>query len=695
MFRHIGQFILVFLATVFVIQSNAYSKDVTCETLATCEAQVITAMNAGTDRMSHVRYFDVSRAFSKFGQDGFDVLFTAMENASGDRKSVFLAALSYMKNDMLSLKSPEVSRSQFKTLTKMWFNENSDFYSLTGLINHADTTQSHAFIIKELQSTDEDRRYWVEQVIKMEGFGDGESTIEVKYLAAIVDLIENKNFYFLVPTLTRFDTPLAEMVLWSLLNSSDERVFGNAYEILSKEHGTAVNDTIKAQSFANTPLEAQRALMIATTITTYRNRPVTHMKAYDYWKDWFEASDTSETERMIPAYMLFDLFEKSNTEFLKTKDPSEVPILGSLRGHFGQDELQTRDDYFQIYAVMKSFSDAQTNIYKRYEGLPFEGGFYDLVQTPELWAKRLWSYISETSFETDVSLIRAVGRLEADTNKLKSFFLNRLESHHSDPEFLSMLTMILQKQALREDREVRAAVRNAAKKSPFTRLRVAASYADSDTPLPQEFDEYYFRSWFSSFSDSVRTENIKQQYCEVKSTGTSGYMNVQPDLNIPRTEPEENQLHSILMTVQTPSGYLAGFNSGEFGGGLVYYSDITAEGKLLPLSFARNVIAIVESETAGVYWVLAGLNHMVPGRGIIHRVDARSDGVVVMPYKRMIAVPRQTEFLKSGDLYMDFRPSSVATYDGVVTKIREVNNVDYNPPVILTRSGELIIACEN
>ena len=731
MFRHSIRHFIWAIIWLFGVQTTAYSKDITCETLVQCEAAVINALTVNRDSASN--YYDISRAFTKFDQAGFDALFEMIERAAGDNRLTLLAALSYMKDDQQNSFTFEISKLQYDTLTQMWSREPD--YSLAGLINYADTAASHAFMIKALQSKQKGERHWAEQAIRIGSFGKGTSPVDAKHLPDILKLIQTDNLSVMVPVLERINSPKATLALWQLLEDDDRWIFYEAFEILLEADEAKVYEILQGQSFVDMSADKQRALMIAETIRSERHRIKPAAQAYHFWKNWYEAADTSDTEKIIPAYLLFDLFEKTKSEvegadkYIEDRERwrgftqanpegrtgylsvehlnreiaekrAEVsrltPLLQLQTARLMQNEKQTLNDYFRIFDAQRSYVNEMSYEYGGDDYLPFPQVLEAAMQTDALWAETFWTYIDDGPFAENTSIVEKITALETDRDKLKTFYLERLNYTDNIPKLLGTLVLISSVEALRTDRDIINAVNTAVQNTPFTKLTIAANYALSDTLHEQGANPYIFFGWGSPLEDVMIAANAKRKYCRPTSRGHNNYMAVTPDLHRPLQQ-NYNQLGKAAMTVQTPSGYLSGHNRGEFGGGLIYYSDVTAEGKLLPLKYARNVISIVESNTEGVYWVLAGLNHLMPGLGAIYEVDARTDNVSVEPHKRLPAVPRETSFLKNGYLYMDFTAKSYTTIDmdNDVEMVHKIDNEKYNPPVNLTKDGDLISACED
>lgn len=718
----------------FIFSDNVWAQDIHCSSIKTCEDKVLSALNTGASLESYGFYFKVSKAFSPFDQAGFDALFKMMKGVAGDQQDILAASLSYMVSDRRNSFDFEMSSAQFETLVQMWGQNSS--YDLAKLINHTDTPAAHAFVLTTLKSENKQARYWMQQALTMSGFGNETSEIHVRHLPIILDLIRRQNHAELVPTLNRIDTETASIALWSLLKSDHERVFSKVFEILVKEDEAKLYKAIKAQTFSDAPADRKRALMIAETIRRERFKRKPTETAYQFWAHWYDAAETSDTQSMIPAYQLFELYEESkmavdsadkfiadrirwrslteanaegrkgrlSVEYL-TKEINDkrretarmIPLVQLQTSRLTRDEYQVMADYFRIFDAQSLSSEPLSYEYGADDYLLWPIALDAVIQTPEMWGARLWSYIEDAPFVENSGLVKKVTALESDKNVLKLFYLQRLSYADNVPKLLSTLETINQKESLRKDQDIRDAVRAVSQNTPFTMLKVAADFTLSEPDLEQRVADYNVLRRDAPFNKAVAEENAKRTYCAPSSTGKSHYMLFQPDLKLPLAE-RYNNLGAPIMTIETPSGYLSGHNRGEFGGGLVYYRDIASEGQLLTLSYSRNVIAIVESKTEGVYWVLAGLNHMVPGNGMIYAVDARTDRISVTPHKRIPYVPYETSFLKGGDLFMDFRAKSFRTYNMNNNRAQTVHKVKekkYNPPVILTRKGELVSACEN
>ena len=511
-------------------------------------------------------------------------------------------------------------------------------------------------------------------------------------------------------------------VLWLDLHSSDKAVFRNAFLTLRKEDFSKLYSEIRKLNFENTDEGEARAIMVAQVIARARQKVSPSLKGFDYWKSWYDATNPASAERFIPSYLLFDFHEKiagkiarseknisdyqkwraytlenpegrpeylsenALTEKIKTEKSrlASLPeILDQSSIFLTENEEITLNRYFRIFEVLPA-----NNVFQYKWRLPFSKTLETAIQTPGLWENKFQSFLKCEPNVKQTALIRQLIALDPNSLSLNSCLRQRLKNTADLPDILQTLSLITSSEILRADPYIRDAVSAVNADNPFTSVRVARQIVLSAEPAPEILGNGR-NIWMGPRREMLKALNANRTYCEAGPVGKFPYIET-----LPKFSEAETFAHfrrgAPIMTVKTPSGYLTGHDRGEFGGGLLYYTDKNSEPETV---FDGNMIAIIKSDAPGIYWGLSGLNHLMPGMGTILRIDARTDDVSVKTHKRMPLVTRNVKLLKTGDLFMDFRRRKTSSVQGRDKDISQPPDPRFNPPVVLTRAGEIVSAC--
>jgi len=720
----------------YVFGSAAVAKDLTCSTLEDCleETQRILPIRKGAEYKNSYFSRDISKAFVPFGQEGFDAVFNLATDAQGEERAYLLQALWDLRRE-LNDKGPnkgndtdkhtvKISEAQYETLIKLWAND-TDF-TLIRLINSADTPRSHSFIIQALKAPDEERRHSAEQLLQLDILGDSNSPVAAKHLGDILSLLETTDNSGVLDILDRLEGEAAQKAMWSVLESPDQTRFQTAFAVLKDRDSKRLYAHLRKLEFQNTAEDRARAVMIAQVITQQRRNIRPTQKTFTYWKNWYGETGPESAAHLIPSYLIFSFHEKTANKvagFEKTqadqkrwlehtlKNPegrkgrlSEAeltksiakakadgealfPLLENTSAFINANETRSVEAYFDIIET-----HAQDPLYEPFGGwqLPFPKVLETSMQSPALWVDRFETFLDCSPNSRTYALVTQIAKLDSHNAQLKTCFLTQLQNEDDIPKLMETLSRIATFESYQQDPDIRKAVTAIDTNSPFTSLRSIQAFAlaesTSDEPLGR--GRHLWRGPLYTKAEEI---NKTRNYCEAESKGTFDYLPNSPDFQTPPTS-IYIQAGKPIMTVQTPSGYLTGHDRGEFGGGLFYYPDETSKAVQL---YDGNMIAIIESDTEGVYWGVSGLNHLMPGTGKILHIDARTDDVKLERHKHMPIVTRNVTSLENGDLFMDFWRRNYVSYENGVEKTNTVPSWRHNPPVILTKAGELISGCED
>jgi len=162
---------------------------------------------------------------------------------------------------------------------------------------------------------------------------------------------------------------------------------------------------------------------------------------------------------------------------------------------------------------------------------------------------------------------------------------------------------------------------------------------------------------------------------------------------------------SILSSaVSTGGGWLAGYDFGEFSGGLVYYDNLTGTGRMIygqadpnesaSEYYVPNIIGIVPKVRQPVghygegYWAFSGIDHF-GSEGAVLSVSVQPDGIQVKRHFQLPQAPQAIERLEDNSLLIGFGDKP------------EGNNMPeyllsyYPPPLRLLPDGTVVPGCSD
>jgi len=517
------------------------------------------------------------------------------------------------------------------------------------------------------------------------------------------------------------DACVEEDALWQSLQSKDRTIFQNAFRTLRERDSSELYSKVKKLTFDGTDEDRNRALMIAQVIAQERRKIKPTLKTFDYWKFWYDTTDSESIENIIPTYLLFNFHKKITNEVASSnkkisdyqkwlqytlENPegrpdylSEESLTQKIQAeeiHFAtlpnvletsiffltDDENKTLENYFKVFEVMNSSPS-----FKVSWRLPFSEVLDSAIKTSDLWENKFQSFLKCQPNIEEAALIGQLIELNPNSLSLNTCLRKQLKNTDDLPKLIQTLSLITNSESLRSDPYVRDAVASIKDDNPFTSIRVARQFALSPE-VPSKVSNNGRIAWRGPRAEAEKSLNEERDYCEPATVRDFNYVET-PSFKSPETF-EHFRLGAPILTVKTPSGYLTGHDRGEFGGGLVYYADEDGDPQILD---GRNIVAIIESDQRGIYWSVSGLNHLMPGQGTILRIDARTDDVSLKGHKRMPLVTRNVKLLESGDLFMDFWRRSYTSYKDGEQKVTPNPSSKFNPPVILTRTGDLISGC--
>lgn len=168
----------------------------------------------------------------------------------------------------------------------------------------------------------------------------------------------------------------------------------------------------------------------------------------------------------------------------------------------------------------------------------------------------------------------------------------------------------------------------------------------------------------------------------------------------------------LTSAIATDSGWLAGYDYGEFSGGLIAYDNLSGDGQLIyglkdmdpdiqNDFYTPNVIAIAPKnkvplgQTSNDFWVITGLSHLVMNEARILSVTKTGSMFDIKYHAKLPKVPSAIQILNDGSLALSFgeKPDlkRVAKYKNEFSKLYEL--LSYNPPLRLLPSGQIMRHC--
>jgi len=729
---------IISIAAMWCLSTGLVARAQTAEPLQCYDLK--SCIEATQTAISTIKHYDfrklgIPETFDRFGQEGFDALFDMALNAE-HHKASFVSALKDLKiNRASKMKRIPVTRTQFNRLKDHWHT--SLDHAVLDLMNSVDANESHTLMMTALFDLDTTRREATRKFIARSGFGTKHSPVDSIHLEQVLSLLEDPAYsdasrpifsdirLRAINILSRMDDERAREKLRQLLRSEDRKIFQATFTSLDRYDRNGLWTDIRQLPFENSDADISRAVMIARIIEIDFNKVEPNAHTLNYWTDWFSQESPDDPRRLIPAYMIFDIFGKtqskvssheenlararvkiaehqaSSEQILKgisnvdvidyyqrqiARQETYPPLLETAKAFIHANETELRKSYFRIFRANKS---GYIMGYGQNRQLPFQSFLKHAVKDKTAWTAGLSANLNCGQSVNNYDLLKHLADNKPNDPALHLCLERELRNTANIPTQIRALTFLSTYPTLRSVPSLRAAVRDIDAESPFTSVRIARRDALSDAPQSRlnAPKRIAYSSWLNK---DVKALNTQQNYCEPPSQQTFNYLKSAPFFKYPASKTDW-RLGEAKHIVKTPSGYLSGHNRGEFGGGLLYYPDL--ESKAISLG-SWNMIAIFESDARGVYWGLHGLNHMIPGEGTIIKIDARTDDVKVSEHLRMPIVTNSVTRLKNGDLFMDYWTRERTTYSRTEgTKTHANPREEYNPPVIFTRSGALKVGC--
>jgi len=280
----------------------------------------------------------------------------------------------------------------------------------------------------------------------------------------------------------------------------------------------------------------------------------------------------------------------------------------------------------------------------------------------------------------------------AKLGQFQSSFAKKIVSkalnHPSDYHMISAAMIAAAKQG---QTNLKPKISNLKSKHPISAVRVAGELAlnELDKPNPRiTSQQLYGRSHVALSYSLYQAANRDAVYCKVDGVDLKFLSRKMPYFRpsvLNRGLPARRQ--NLTSAAELKTGWLAGYDEGEFGGGLVYYDYETKN----PVNLLDdNILAIIPAKKvplgqyATSFWVISGLSHMAIDRGQLYRVTQDKGGFKI---DRHVALPGRVEAVSVNS------DSSIAM-DFVDRENMKSNPNLKNPPLLLEANGSIRRFCK-
>jgi hypothetical protein len=598
-------------------------------------------------------YQVLKNEFSGFGKTGKNRLLRAMAEKDSD--------LSKNAAILLSLSSYELSAADLKRLTDKW--PNGDIDSLANLMIHEYSPPIRQAAIATLGSPDQDIAFWSRKILK---FGEmksrlGESKItDFKPSPEAFDLLtaaalENPTRE-ITDFLSQYPSEQSQPILKDLLSSQSSEVVHAAL------NGLYVSDRESSIGFLQETVsqlktgEENIALAVADAVRTQHGD--TQDETFIIFANRLLANESaSEFEVMVGADILMGLGPDSK---LPETQMTLTGLEGALAAH----------DTVPLFYMNGLSQKLGTNI--------------------ETGLDHLWSAFEEKVSPNRSDFVKALSSIptnEALLNILKSALENEADwqvvAHAAEVASTKKLSAL------------EPLLNQVAETYPVLMARAAALAAlDSLSDDKTNYSESR-HVWEQKLARDAKWCSVKAHSFKTKSSQLP-YFN-----SVPMAYARQTTRTSLTSALSTGNGWLAGYDLGEFSGGLVYYDNRTGTGKLIygqanpddtgKEYYAPNIVGITPKiqrplgQYGEEYWAFSGLNHF-GSDGAILSVSVQSEEVDVKRHFQLPIAPKAIERLKDNSSLIGFGKKPEGNASEYTLSIS-------HPPLRLLPDGEVVPGC--
>lgn len=598
-------------------------------------------------------YQVLKNEFSGFGKTGKNRLLRAIAESDSD--------LSKNAAILLSLSSYEFSAADLKLLTDQW--PNGDLDSLANLMIHEYSPPIRQAAIATLGSPDQDIAFWSRDILR---FGEvksrlGESKItDFKPSPEAFDLLtaaaqENPTreiTYFL----SQYPSEQSQPILKGLLSSqSSEVVHAALIGLYVSDRESSIEFLQETVSQLKTGQE-NIALSVADAVRSQYGHSQDE-KFITFAKQILADSSSSKLEIMVGADILMGLGSEIK---LPETEMTLTGFEGALAAH------GTVPLFYMNGLSQKLGTNIETGL--------------DL----------LWSAFEEQVSPNRSDFVKALSSIPTNETLLK--IIQAALENEADWQVVAHAAEVASTKKLSA---LEPLLNQVAEAHPVLMARAAALAAlDSLSDDKTNYSKSR-RVWEQKLAEDTK-------WCSVKAHSFKTESSQLPYFNsAPMAYARQTTRTSLTSAVSTGNGWLAGYNLGEFSGGLIYYDNRTGTGELIygqanpddtdKEYYAPNIVGIAPKiqrplgQYGEEYWAFSGLNHF-GSDGAILSVSVRSEEVDVKRHFQLPKAPKAIERLEDDSFLIGFG------------KEPEGNASEYtlnlsHPPLRLLPDGEVVPGC--
>ena len=266
-------------------------------------------------------------------------------------------------------------------------------------------------------------------------------------------------------------------------------------------------------------------------------------------------------------------------------------------------------------------------------------------------------------------------------------------NHPSDYRMISaaMISAAKQKQT-----DLKPKISDLKSNHPISAVRVAGRVAlkEFNQPNKKKSSEELLRSSYKMLFYPLRgAENKEEVYCKVDSVDFKTISRKMPYFKSVILNGRYAGRQNLTSAVELKTGWLAGYDLGEWGGGLLYYDYETEK----PISLLdENVTAIIPTKATPLgqfptsFWAVTGLSHTNLSRGSVYRVTQNPDGFQVNLHATLPGPAHSIAVNFDNSIEMDF-----VDREGMKRNPElKMAPYDYNPPLLLEVNGNIRRLCK-
>ncbi len=590
----------------------------------------------------------------------------------------------------------QLNGEQWLTIKSMWAKKPT--YGLADLISNYDTAEAHAILFAAFSDNSHDLD--IGRMVAYYGIGRPKTPLNKRHLRAVLEVMGHRPDAIYIGLIARMEGADAQAALETFLLSDEPRIFAETYRVLAKQGTLGWRSKALSQNARLRSDQTIRALMIAEALwpaSAYGSKLPT-AQDINFFGRHYERDDISETSRLISFTTLVNMRYRIRRD-IGGKGQEHLPsLLTQVQAFLMADKEGFQRRYFDVFDTQLELGSKGLKynylVPSRFNGdLGVKGEDMD---NPKAWSARFRSYLQDERVANIDSVMQFLADNDEDMKSLKSALLQTMEDQRNIYNQMHAMLLIAQKPSLRSDVELRQYMKPIAKGHPITKVRAAAQLALSDRAISQKIFRTYRAGYyvFGAKEDDFMRINKTRPYCDGPKHPQSFKAE---DLPVFPRFWGSPYLRvgggTVAVAMDIGSGWLIGYNRGEWGGELIYYPNKAEQGIV---AVVGQVYGLIRGADEGQYWLVTGNHHMMDMGSDIHEVIVSNDSVAARRINHISRTPHVSAAMAMGELFMDYRAKPMISYDMKTKemKITPDNPNKYNPPLLLTKTGEVVAACE-